>query len=315
MKIITLEPSGTDDTAAVQAALDEQACVRLNGLYRICRPLAMTAPTKLEGDPVGTLFYTGPPNDTPLLSVAGSGAWLRRVSLWCDGKCRGLRVARDWYADILQSVRVYDSLRLGVELVDCWNGLVSDLRLLRPRGPALRASRCNSTRWDGLQISQCDLTGTDWPAELPEAERAVVSATGHTLLTVSTALFEGCKCDEYPAIYQRGCASRWEGVRFEAGGYKLAHIVIDGDGWWSGTNNAIDGVVVMSTAPTAEVLVELRGKTRDTEVRHVMASKYLRRAMVRSGPTHQGVAVVHSFAGNVPAVIEAPLPPSPPAPE
>ena len=148
MKVTHPIPNGSDDTHTLQADLDSGACVRLNDNYKITAPLVVKAPARLEGDPGASILYRGGTTDRPAVTCVGQGAKVSQLTIWCQYHCRGVRFEKCWYDHIAAGLRIYDARQLTLDLEDCYNGNMTDVRLFNSRGPAFRARHSNSVFWE-----------------------------------------------------------------------------------------------------------------------------------------------------------------------
>lgn len=295
MNVFPLQPTGTDDTTALLGAMAERVCLRLNGDYYTTSPLVVRTPGKLEGDPIGRIFYKGPLTDEPLITVIGQGAWLRRITAWCEWRCRGIKFAQDWYTEIGESVRVYRARQLPLDLVDCWYGHIRDFMAVQCRGIGMRTYRCNSANYDHFRFCQQDLTGDDFPNEIAGDERAVlVLQPPQDLTRFTNLLFEPCECGPYPLVSCRTQTTRLGQVRVEGGSCAGPLVRIHGDGWKQGAAVTLEDWEIGNKTP-AECLVQLSGRTCNVVVDQVMVGdKKLHECVMHVvGDGHRGYEVTH----------------------
>lgn len=312
MNIIQIPETGGDNTQALQDALAAGACVRLNGDYYTAEPLVCQTPAKIEGDPIGRIFYKGPQTDDYVLTVKGQGAWLRGVTVWCEYRSRGIKFESDWYTDIGQSVRVYRARQLALDLVDCWAGNMRDFQAVQCRGVGMRTYRCNSTSYDRFRFCLQDLTGDDWPAEIPADERAVIVLQPPQDLTRFTnLLLEPCDTGVYPLVSCRTETTRLSQVRIEGGSCSGTLVHVHGDGWKQGANVTLEDWWIGNKTP-AECLVRLTGQTRNVVAQQIMVGdKRLSKCVMQvCGKKHTEYEVRHASSVSVPD-IQTPLTPAP----
>lgn len=154
-------PTGSDDTAALQAAFDEAAQtasaydvngVYLCGTYRVSAPLQIghegTPMVLVHGSPHATIVYVGPKTDEYLITYQGERrcAAVRMQGLWLDCKhnCRGLRVIHQAYAGGLANLYIRDPRQVGLRLGDCWGTDINNVIFSSCNGVVLWADSFNS---------------------------------------------------------------------------------------------------------------------------------------------------------------------------
>lgn len=286
-----IKPSQYDSAPAINAASASGDVIVLDGRYSIETPLRLSS--RVVAAPGTRILYRGRKISGPAITITGQGSGLENATLDCQKMAAGIYCDSAWYTDdLLRRVRVEHPLTCGVRLTKCWNGNIRDVRVVWCDGVALWATQSNSARMENIQVAHCNLETDNWPEGMPDVERAAIVVTDSSVTELDNVLCEPVSVAPYPAIYLRSCATSVRNVRIEAGKHGIAHIVVDGDGWWTGSHISIEQVAIVATNPVAECLVDVRGKARDIIVRQVMASKYLKR-IVNNPNNNPGVELSH----------------------
>lgn len=139
--------AGATDLQNIQAALDDPSVkmVALDGFYVVNAPLRVDAKT-LRGVTRSKITYAGPPTTDYLVKVVGgfdTGS-VSGLILSCKYLCRGLQVLHSAGIEIIDGVRVEESVGIGCDLVDCWGSSTNGLSVSSARGICIRTHRCNS---------------------------------------------------------------------------------------------------------------------------------------------------------------------------
>jgi hypothetical protein len=239
-----LTPSGSDDHATIQTALDAKQWVGLHGVFRVKQPLNVVAPARLIG--IGerhSIHYIGETTSNSVINVDNSNGevgGLHNLLTYSYGKARGLRMYRCCSPEVLTNVWVRDTHELAVDLVDCWAGRLSGLRISGNAGPALRLERFNCGLIDGLDIAACTL-GTSWPDDLPESRRAIVVIGDGSVQSFRNVMIQSSECAGYPSIYSRAQGMDIDQLYMEGVVCGESVVVLDGSSknGWAAVNTTI----------------------------------------------------------------------------
>lgn len=162
-----VRPSGVDDSAALQAAIDAKQWVFLSGVYTIKTPLTVIAPARLIGaSGQATIHYAGAPTNRPVITVDGANGestGLHNLIVYGYHKARGVKFYRCCQPNSASNIWIRDAITVGLDLVDCWVGRFSGIRVSTCRGVTLRTYRFNNGVIDGLDISSCSAF---WPTDM-----------------------------------------------------------------------------------------------------------------------------------------------------
>ncbi len=217
-----VSPSGGDDSAVLQAALDGKKWVLLSGIYIIKTPLTVTAPARLIGNSGQvTIHYTGEATNRPVITVDGSngeGTGISNLTVYGYFKARGVKFYRCCQPNSANNIWIRDTVTVGIDLVDCWVGRFSGLRISACRGVALRTYRFNNGVIDGLDISSCSAfwpTDMTTPADANSANLAMVRYVCENGIIAARAHY-GAELHESwptltarPAVWESAAADTW----------------------------------------------------------------------------------------------------------
>lgn len=159
---VPVKPSGGDDTARIQAVLDDYNVALLSGTYNITGTLYMgretdwtVMPPAIIGTRGATLNYVGDAmNDYAIRCVGFAdpnyyfGQPFTRISgiaLNCDHKCRGVMFSSQIYgATLADGLAVNQPRYVGIDAIDCWASVLRNTYVTHGLGYAARFYRFNN---------------------------------------------------------------------------------------------------------------------------------------------------------------------------
>lgn len=347
----TGDKSGVSDLVNIQAACDAPGVttVLLNGAYyvagtlrlddRLLTGVTMPQLTKPVRDSI-TFVGRGQFPDRALL--VGHHARVARLILNASHRCRGLILHRDATLTLLEDVIVINTIRVGVDCVECWGGTVRGLLIANSTGIALRTHRCNQFRCYDLVIAKP--TADQWPSpgeqledlqvsygegyvQTPAEDRAIVvlgrEGAAQNVCAFLGVGIEPAYCGAYPLISSCTQLLRLEDLRCEGVEATDALILlhnrtpeVDARG---NTNVQINGVNVLAKVKP-RYLVRCVGYSRDVELAQVATLAHVREALlvcdggkhyspeVRHAHVTAGVQLLTTVNGAVIAPVPAPNP-------
>jgi len=226
--------------AATAASATTYACeVVLSGRYYVNAPLVIgsvaTADNlvigcNLRGDPHASIWYKGVlAADSYLLTLAGFNYFpstrLANLHLICDAKIRGLYVRQQSYKCTIQSIDVYNTVKVGVDWLDCWGATCNNLVVRYCTGFALRVTYSQTCVFNSLYFAHCG--GTSFPSatesvifnyagtavRTPEANRAALVVSGGQIE------FRGLHAEACEITLPFACTNVGYGVQFSGNTY------------------------------------------------------------------------------------------------
>ena len=216
--VIRLQPTGGDDTSALQQAIDGVSFptsdgrvgqVELDGYFQFSKPLVIGAegtlkPVALVGVGQSHLRWTASTTSDYAIRYWGEGrAFVPRISnvfLDCNRKCRGILLKHAAYAGGMHNVSIHNAREVGLDLVDCWGSECTHLVFSAVDGIAIRGVGFNNCVLRTIKISG---KGESWP---DPADTSVVRHNGTPVQTTS---------DQRAAVVLLGGISEVSNVCFE----------------------------------------------------------------------------------------------------
>jgi len=161
---IPVKPSGGDDTARIQAVLDDYNVALLSGSYNITGTLYMgreadwsKMPPAIIATNGATLNYVGDAMNNYAIRCVGFadpiyyfGQPFTRISgiaINCDHKCRGVMFSSQIYgATLADGLMINQPRYVGLDVIDCWASILRHAYVTHGLGYAARFYRFNSGR-------------------------------------------------------------------------------------------------------------------------------------------------------------------------
>jgi hypothetical protein len=257
--------SGKDDTAAIQAEIDQQSLptnqscqgsVRFGGTakFRISSTLKVGQAgqrcVSLLADHA-VLDWIGPKTDAPMIEYRGEGktAAVRMSGLFlrCNGLCRGIAAYHQVYGGVFSQLFVQGARQVAIDMIGCWGSSVVNSQIIDGHGIALRLDGHNTACVDGLRLHSSaddwpdpqDATVTAWDGtqvQTPVGERALVVVTRTNQLYGRGWCIEGVHFPGLPLINYVGRDLRLDTIRVEGCTYGCLHKL-------SGPNNEITNLI------------------------------------------------------------------------
>ena len=269
-----LKATGSDQYAALQAAIDALIAstdtvkvLVLDGLFSVSAGLvagSRSSSVQLSIAGVGEtrITYTGARTTDPVLTLNQcSSTWgmpvMSGVAIYGAYLARGITAFRCTYADILQNVRVQNSIEVGIDFVNCWGSCTDKVKVQYGRGIAMRFTRGNTMRHTNGRVWQMraatHASGTTASDALADYEMVNGRAAAKTEYGEDYLEWWPAEDDETVLDFQgnpvqtpdneraavvvrttnRGC--QWHHLQFETNRYGDSPLVFLGDSNWGCT--------------------------------------------------------------------------------
>jgi len=161
-------------------------------------------------------------------SYHGAGGSIQGLMFHGDSTSRGLLVMHCTYGSRFTDLRAYETAGVGLDFVDCWGAVGSNLAANYSKGYGIRITGWNGGSLSDLRIGSCDgydashYPASDYvknyagnPAYPADSQCGIyIGGGGGTVLDIQV---EGCDYRTYPAIYLRCSKKTIINFRFEGG--------------------------------------------------------------------------------------------------
>ena len=186
----------------------------------------------LAGIGVAYITYTGSHAlASYLVTIAGNtgdaGVRLSDLYLDCAYKIRGVLAARQTYFNSIHNIVVSSSMNVGVDVVDCWKGVLRNIHVRYGRGIGMRIRLANQLIVENIRVAYMD--DQNWPdiddtnvptyqagvyVQTPVAERAGLVLNNCYDFCLRDVMFEGNTLGAFPLCSMNsGChALTFEGT-------------------------------------------------------------------------------------------------------
>jgi hypothetical protein len=194
------------------------AIILTGNSYDLTSTLTLTSDPPAIISPHGCYIeYTGAQTSSYMISMTDKPGLgyirLKNLYLDCNSNCRGVLFHTQSYFAAIENVHVIGSYEIGIDVVDCYKGVVRDCHVQSGRGIGVRIHTGNQLVVDNLRIA--GMTDADWPStsdtsvqdyatdyvQTAADERAALVIDDARSIVFRDAMFENMNYTTKPNIY------------------------------------------------------------------------------------------------------------------